>query len=321
MYCTGRRCWCLLITLLILLFAVSCAKRADPSPKPQQALPPFEFLGAWGDKGEGPGKFDAPATFAVDTSGNVFFADPAAGFVHKFESKGTPLQSFEDTRLHQASGIAVDSGGAIYVADAERGTILIFFPDGTFFRELHTPPQPHLSSPLGIGVDITGHLYVPDAAHSRIAKFDPQGRLVKSWAVPKGAAADERPSAVTPVGDDSVFVYFAKTGRIEKYSSEGTWITSWSATDGLGGDSHSITGFAVTDQSVFTMTVSPPQIRVWALDGQHKLDAELGDHLGTPAPVSALQIAVTPHDELLVFDPAVPRVYRFRIHLETKEHQ
>ena len=32
-----------------------------------------------------------------------------------------------------------------------------------------------------------------------------------------------------------------------------------------------------------------------------------------PAPGSVLQIAVTPHNELLVFDPAVPRVYRFRM--------
>jgi hypothetical protein len=31
------------------------------------------------------------------------------------------------------------------------------------------------------------------------------------------------------------------------------------------------------------------------------------------------QIAVTPHGELLVFDPAAPKVFRFRMHLENKE--
>jgi DNA-binding beta-propeller fold protein YncE len=329
----------LLITLLIALFATSCARRADTSPKPQ-APPPFEFLGAWGDKGEGPGKLDEPVTFAVDTLGNVFFADPGAGFVHKFESKGTPLLSFEDTRLHHASGIAVDSGGAIYVADAERGAVLIFFPDGTFLRAMQIPSQPHFSGLLGITVDDAGDLYVPDPARSRVTKFNARGRLVKSWAVPKNAAADERPSAVAAAEDGSVFVAFAKTGRIEKYSSDGMSITSWTAADNLGGDSHSITGFAVSGQFVFTLTISPPQIRVWTLDGQHKLDADLGEQLGAisappaaavtsgglqvePAPVAALlpalQIAVTPHAELLVFDPSAPRVFRFRMHLETKE--
>ena len=139
-----------------------------------------------------------------------------------------------------------------------------------------------------------------------------------------------------------MFVAFAKTGRIEKYSSDGMWITSWTAADNLAGDSRSIAGFAVAGQFVFTLTISPPQIRVWTLDGQHKLDADLGEQLGAisappgaavtsgglqvePAPVAAplpaLQIAVTPHAELLVFDPSAPRVFRFRMHLESKEHE
>ena len=91
--------WGFLLTVVFAaIFFISCGKRADPAPKPQ-APPPFEFLGAWGDKGEGPGKLDGPVAFAVDVLGNVFFADPGAGFVHKFESKGTPLLSFEDPRF------------------------------------------------------------------------------------------------------------------------------------------------------------------------------------------------------------------------------
>jgi hypothetical protein len=311
----------LLAAIFGALFAASCGKRADPAPKPQ-APPPFEFLNAWGDKGEGPGKLDQPVAFTADILGNVLFADPGAGFVHKFQSKGTPLLSFEDPRLHRASGIAVDSGSAIYVADAERGSVLIFFPDGTFYRARQVAAQPHFTGPLGISVDITGHLYVPDPAHSRIVKIDPQGRLVKSWTVPKDPKADERPSAVGTVKDESVFVAFDKGGRIEKYSSDGAWITSWNAMDNLAGDSHSVAGFAVTDEFVFALIVSPPQIRVWTIDGQHKLDADIAEHLATiSGPVTALQIAVTPHAELLVFDPSAPRVFRFRIHLEAEEHK
>jgi sugar lactone lactonase YvrE len=310
--------WNLLLAFaLVALLVASCGKRVDPAPKPQ-APPHFEFLDSWGDKGDGPGKLDEPVALAADELGYVFFADPAAGFVHKFESKGTPLLSFEDPRLHRASGIAVDSGGAIYVADAERGSVLIFFPDGTFLKSMHLPPQPHFSGWQGMSVDDSGNLYVPDPARSRVVKFDAHGRLVKSWTAPKNAAADERPSAVAASQDGSVFVAFAKTGRIEKYSSDGVWITSWMATENLPGDSHSITGFAVAGGFVFTLTAAPPQIRVWTIDGQHKLDADLGERLGA---IAAPQIAVTPHAELLVFDPSAPRIFRFRMHLETKEHE
>jgi hypothetical protein len=67
---------------------------------------------------------------------------------------------------------------------------------------------------------------------------------------------------------------------------------------------------------VFTMAASSTEIRVWTKDGQHKLDADLGASLGK---IAAPQIVVTPHQELLVFDPSTPKVFRFRMHLENKE--
>jgi streptogramin lyase len=302
----------LLIALCIALFATSCGSRADPSPK-VQAPPPFEFLGTWGERGVGPGKFDKPVAFAVDALGKVFFADPDSHFVHKFESNGTPLLSFEDSRLLYAAGIAVDLGGAIYVADADRGNILIFFPDGTFLRAIHTARQPHLSGPLGISVDDQGNLYVPDPERLRVMKFNGRGWLVKSWKVPQNApGVEERPSYIATSQDGSVFVAYANTGRIEKYSSNGLWITSWKEVEEATGNYRAITGFAVAGDFVFTAGATPPRIHVWTLDGQSKLEDDLGGRLDG---VAAPQIAVTPREELLVFDPAALRVLRFRMHL------
>ena len=300
------------IILIAAVCAWSCAKPMDPASIPLQ-LPPFEFLNAWGDKGDGPGKLDTPAAFAADSLGKVFFADPGSGFVHKFESSGTPLLSFEDSRIHHASGIAVDSGGAIYIADVERGNILIFFPDGSFLRSMRIATQRHFSGPLGISVDNDGNLYVPDPAGSRVVKFNGRGRLVKSWKVPKNApSTDERPLAVAVAQDGSAFVAYPKTGRIEKYSSDGSWITSWIAVDNGTASPGAITGFAVAGQYVFTYSATQPRFRVWTLDGQHKIDDNLSGYLDG---VAAPQIAVTPGGELLVLDPASTRVFRYRIHL------
>jgi hypothetical protein len=303
--------------LAAVFFLVSCGNRVNPAPKPQPP-PPFEFLGAWGDKGEGPGKLDGPVAFAADSLGNIFFADPHAGFVHKFESSGTPLQSFEDTRVRRAAGIAVDSGGAIYVADAQQGSILIFFPDGTFLRALRSPPQRHFTGVLGISVDDQGNLYVPDPAGSRVTKFDNRGHLVKFWVAPKTSESEERPYFIATALDGSVFVAYPKPAHIAKYTSDGSWVTSWSAIENPTVESAPMTGFAVGGNFVFTMAASSSQIRVWTLDGQHRLDADLAEHLGAAA-IAAPQIAVTPHLELLVFDPSAPKVFRFRMHLELKE--
>jgi hypothetical protein len=306
-----------LAALAAVFSLVACGNRANPAPKPQPP-PPFEFLNAWGDKGEGPGKLDEPVAFAADSLGNIFFVDPAANFIHKFESSGTPLQSFEDRRVRHAAGIAVDSGGAIYVADAQQGSILIFFPDGTFLRALRSPSQRHFSGALGISVDDQGNLYVPDPAGSRVTKFDSRGRLVKFWGNPKPSESDQRPYSIAAAGDGSVFVAYPMPGHIAKYTSDGAWVTSWSTVDNPTGETNPMTGFAVWGQFVFTMAASSSQIRVWTSDGQHRLDADLAEHIGAAA-IAAPQIVVTPHAELLVFDPSVPKVFRFRMHLENKD--
>jgi hypothetical protein len=302
--------------LAAVLFLVSCGNRVDPAPKPQPP-PPFEFLSAWGEKGEGPGQLDVPVSFAPDSLGNIFIADPGSNFVHKFESSGTPLQSFEDSRVRHASGIAVDSGGAIYVADAQQGSIHVFFPDGSFFQTWRTAPQRHFSGALGIAIDQEGTLYAPDLAKSRIMKFNSRGHLLKSWPAPqKAISPDEQPSWVSTAQDGSVFVAYFKTGRIEKFTSDGSWTTSWEAANNPSGEPGPITGFAVAGDFVFTVAASSSEIRVWSTDGQHKLDADLRERLGS---IAAPQIAVTPHEEMLVFDPAAPKVFRFRMHLEMKE--
>ncbi|HEX4643432.1 MAG TPA: hypothetical protein VH161_08185, partial [Candidatus Acidoferrales bacterium] len=76
--------------LLAVSFLASCGNRANPAPKPQpQPPPPFEYLSSWGEKSDGPGKLNGPVSFAADSLGDIFFPDPASGFVHKFESNGT----------------------------------------------------------------------------------------------------------------------------------------------------------------------------------------------------------------------------------------
>ena len=304
------RCTCILLLLLATLFSASCARRADTATKPQKP-PTFEFLGSWEDKGDGPGKLNAPVTFAVDNTSCLFFADAGEGFVHKFKSDGTPLLSFEDAHALHASGIAVDSGGAIYLVDAESGIIQIYFPNGDFLRSLHMPPQRGLTSTLAVDANSEGHIYAPDVAGSRVLKYDVRGRLLKAWKVPHTPPALPGPWTIATAQDGSVFIAYMKTGRIERYSGDGAWIASWNASGQNSDTGGPLTGFAVAGQFVFTVDAAPARVRIWTLDGQKKLDDDLGGRL---VDITAPQIAAT-REEFFVFDPAAPRILRFRMHL------
>jgi tripartite motif-containing protein 71 len=300
----------LLILSALAVWAVACTEHASPVPKPPP--PPFEYVQTWGQKGEGAGLLGAPVAFAVDTQGRVYFADSGSGYVHKFEATGVPLLSFEDFHVKHAAGIAVDSGGAIYLADGIHGDILIYFPDGTLLRTERFAPQPHLIVAIGIDIDDAGNLYIPDATHSRVTEFDARGRLARSWGVPHSpAAAEERPSFIAISPDGSIFVAFAKTGRIEKYSSDGSFVTTWGVADQTPPDSTVMSAIAVAGNYIFALVSATPRLRVWNLDGQHKLDDNLGGHLDG---VNAPQLGMTPHGDLLVYDPETPRVMRFRVH-------
>jgi len=300
--------------LMAFFFLAACGNRANTAPKPQSP-PPIEFLGTWGDKGDGPGKLDAPVAIAADSLGNVLFADSGSGFIHKFESRGTPLFSFEEARARRATGIAVDSGGAIYLAQAQQGSIFVFLPDGNILQTWRSAPQRHFSGVLGITVDDQGNLYVPDPAGWRVEKIDSHGRQLKFWTATKPLPSDPRPYSVANSSDGSVFVAYAQPGSITKFNSDGTRIISWSTAENIAPDSPPMSGFAVGGQFVFTMAASSSQIRVWTLDGQHKLDSDLTPFLGATA-IAAPQIAVTPRGELLLFDPSVPKIFRFRLHLD-----
>jgi DNA-binding beta-propeller fold protein YncE len=65
----------------------------------------------------GPGKLQLPLSLATNAAGRVYIADAATNDINKFDAQGRPLLSFIDERPKRITGIAVDRGGAIYLAD------------------------------------------------------------------------------------------------------------------------------------------------------------------------------------------------------------
>ncbi len=303
-----------ILTLAALLAALgscaACRRQAEALPKPPPP-PPLEYLGEWGTPGNGPGQLSKPASLTTDVAGNLYIADQGSGFIHKFDPLGHPLLSFQDTGIESPDGIAVDSGGAIYVAEPARSSVFVFYPDGTRLRQIHCAHSGGRKQPLGVAVDDDGSAYVVDPGLHRIQKFNPRGRLLKAWNVPGQAPGEFASPVDAAVGPDGlVYVLDARGSRVLKFTREGEFVSESAKAETPAGQPGGLRSIAVTEKYVCAADAANRRVHVWTLDGQHKLTDDLGGRLQSADP-SPRGVAVSPRDELAVLDGA--RVLRFRI--------
>ena len=303
----SRSSFCLVI--LEALVVAACSRSAPQAP-PKPPPPPLEYLGEWGVKGEGPGQLSRPICLAVDFAGRVYVADAGNGFVHKFDPQGEPLLAFQETGLRLPTDIAVDQSGAIYVADAVRSSVFIFYPDGTRFRQIRCAHKRGSKESLGVTVDDDGNMFVVDPDSHKVQKFNPRGRLVKVWDAGDGVGEFAYPVKAAVGPDGLLYVVDARGNRNLRFTRDGDLVSAWGIAEAGSGEIRGLFGIAVSGKYVFADDVNH-RVHAWTLDGQHKLSDNLGGRLAHDS--LARDIAVSPDGELLVLDPAGPRVLRFRI--------
>ena len=298
----------ILIGALVLL--AGCSR---PAPPPLPPAPPLEYLGEWGTRGDGPGELSMPLSMATDATGLVYIADAGSGFIHKFDAQGHPRLSFSEAGLERATGIAVDRGGAIYVADYSRDRILVFFPDGERLREIRGGPERRFAGPVGVAVDDDGNFFVVEFDAHRIQKFNPRGAFVKAWGRDGNGPGEFHFPVGVAVGPDR-FLYVADTHnrRIEKFTGDGEFIVAWGSPGTASDQMDDVTGLAVSDKYVFVADSGNHRISVWTLNGRHVLTDDLQGRLRAELETPTA-VALGPRGELLVLDPVGPRVLRFRI--------
>jgi len=195
-------------------------------------------------------QFKRPAGVVVDSSGNAFVADSVnhlirkitpAGVVSTFAGTGTEGHADgtgTEAQFHGPLGVAVDSSGNVYVADANNhlirkitpaGVVSTFAGTGTEGHADGTGTEAQFHGPLGVAVDSSGNVYVADADNNRIRKITPAG-VVSTFAgtgtegFADGTATTAQfyhPSGVAVDSSGNVYVADSGNHRIRKITPAG----------------------------------------------------------------------------------------------------
>jgi DNA-binding CsgD family transcriptional regulator len=194
------------------------------------------LAGYAGDGGPGlSASLNVPTGLAVDSAGDVVFADSRNGRVRMiardgtisslagnggrgFSGDGGPATS---ATLFAPVGIAVSPDGSVHISDTNNhrvrkidhsGNISTVAGDGTAGYGGDGGPArgAQLNVPLGLAFDRAGNLYIADSANNRVRRVDTNG-VITTVAGDGGAEQLLRPSAVAV--DSSGLLYVADTGN------------------------------------------------------------------------------------------------------------
>jgi len=185
--------------------------------------------------------FNFPQGVAVDAAGNVYVADYGNNMIRKISAAGsvTTLAGRDSSgstngvdtaaTFNQPSGVAVDAGGNVYVADfgnnlirkiSQTGGVSTFAGSGTPGAANGTGAAASFNGPTGLAIDASGNVYVADYGNNLIRKITPAGVVttIGNGAAGTGNTLFNGPYGVAVDAAGNIYVANYRNSTIQKIS-------------------------------------------------------------------------------------------------------
>ncbi len=199
--------------------------------------PTGSLFSTFGSGGSGPYQFACPTGVALNPlNGDIVIADVCNQRVQIFTSKYiykatlgvTGTIGSNSTHFNYPRGVAVDSTGAIYVADSENYRVQKCTLSGsgescsTFagVTGMQGSDLGHFSHPMRVAVDSVNRVYVADEWNNRVQVFDLNGAYLTTIGGNWGANSGELrgPEGIAVDGAGNVYVADSGNHRVQKYA-------------------------------------------------------------------------------------------------------
>ncbi len=230
-------------------------------------------LGSFGKRAANPEQEDGfgfPLGVAVGPKDEVYVSDRVGARVLIFSATGKFVRqlkpadaSFEWSPI----GIAVDSGGNVYIADAKKDEhrVIKFDKDGKLLLAFgkQGTKKGEFNYPNGIAVDKSGNIYVVDSNNSRVQIFDKKGKFIRLFSG-TGAGALTHPVGIDINRNNEIHIVESFGHDVQAYNREGAFLYAFGKIGIADGEFRYPKGIAIApDGTVFVSDHDNRRIQIW----------------------------------------------------------